>query len=63
MIWKKRTTHFPRDEQEENDESLDENEKEYRVTYGRIYTDKVSSVKRNTLTTKKFERILMKDVK
>lgn len=57
--WKKRTIDFPKSSQEENDEYRDEYEKEYRVTYARIYTDKAGRVKKNALTTKKFERILI----
>jgi len=38
--WKKRTTDFLSDERGEYDEYLDVYEKEYKATYGRIYTDK-----------------------
>ena len=58
-ISKKRTRGSPKSSREENDEYRDEYEKEYRVTYARIYTDKDRRVKKNALTTKKFERILI----
>jgi hypothetical protein len=58
-ISKKRTKGSPKSSPEENDEYRDEYEKEYRVTYARIYTDKDGRVKKNALTTKKFERILI----
>ena len=58
-ISKKRTRGSPKSSREENDGYRDEYEKEYRVTYARIYTDKDRRVKKNALTTKKFERILI----
>ncbi len=58
-ISKKRTRDSPKSSLEENDVYRDEYEKECRVTYARIYTDKARRVKKNALTTKKFERILI----
>jgi len=58
-ISKKRTKYFLKFSPEESDEYHDGYEKEYRVTYARIYTDKTRRVKKNALTTKKFERILI----
>jgi len=58
-ISKKRTKGSPKSSPEENDEYRDEYEKECRVTYARVYTDKDRRVKKNALTTKKFERILI----
>jgi hypothetical protein len=56
---RKKTKYFLKFSPEESGESRDECEKEYRVTYARIYTDKTRRVKKNALTTKKFERILI----
>ena len=39
-IWKKRTKYFLKDGLGESGEYHDENEKEYKATYGGIYTDK-----------------------
>lgn len=58
-ISKKRTKDFLKSSPGENDVYHDEYEKEYKVTYARIYTDKARRVKKNALTTKKFERILI----
>ena len=58
-ILKRKTTNSPKFLLVENGEYRDEYERECNVTYARIYTDKVGRVKKNALTTKKFERILI----